>query len=82
MFLTDDHAKLNVVHGLVGSKYRPANGTEGDIFYSYYCENCTVCDECEIREKTLIYSEEDESYPIEWQYNQLGQPTCTAYIYD
>lgn len=63
-------------------KYRPSNGTEGDIFMSKWCANCiedTELSPCEIIFRTLTYNEDDEEYPDKWTYNDAGIPICTAF---
>lgn len=66
---------------LVGQKYRPSNATEGDIFFSNYCDCCKhdIEQNCSIIAKTMLYDTKDEKYPHEWQYSELGQPICTKY---
>jgi len=72
-----------------GKKYRPSNGSEGEIFTDYYCARCvreefmhTMNDndkKCEILTSTMFFDVDDEKYPSEWQYTKDGQPTCTAF---
>ena len=88
MKLFDDNL-ANKLKKRVGQKYRPSNGTEGDIFTSYYCANClneewmhTGNDndkKCEILSNTMIFDIDLKEYPSEWQYTKEGQPTCTAF---
>ena len=81
--------------GKAGEKYRPANGYEGEIFFSFWCRHCerdksmhedcdiTECDEdqlCEIIADTMIFDVDDDGYPHQWTYGLDGQPCCTAYI--
>lgn len=78
-----------------GEKYRPSNGTEGQLFLDAFCRRCqrdsamragapeNVCksDECcEIIGLTMILDIEDPDYPAEWQYGQDGQPCCTQFV--
>jgi hypothetical protein len=78
-----------------GEKYRPSNGTEGEIFITSWCGKCQrdkamregfdidECDDnerCDIIANTFAYDVEDPEYPIEWQYDKDGQPCCTAYV--
>lgn len=78
-----------------GKKYRPSNGTEGEIFFEGWCRQCQndkamregcdldECDDnerCDIIAKTFAYDTEDAEYPIEWQYGKDGQPCCTAFV--
>ena len=64
-----------------GMKWRPSNGTEGDIFMESWCAKCKrdINFDCEIIAKTMVFSFDDERYPKEWQYGEDGQPKCTAY---
>jgi len=66
-----------------GEKYRPSNGTEGEIFKESYCYRCIEDDGedklCEILTNTMFYDTKDEEYPEEWQYGTDGQPICTAF---
>jgi hypothetical protein len=67
-----------------GELYIPSNGTEGDGFLSYYCDQClhekyshTMQDgdlECGILIEALIGEQ-----PKEWQYDVNGEPACTAW---
>ena len=67
-----------------GQKYRPSNGTEGDMFMESFCDRCQHDDlendmPCQIIAKTFYLDVDDEDYPEEWQYAAGGQPTCTKY---
>ena len=77
-----------------GEKYRPSNGTEGDIFQSAFCEHCkrdkvlngTVSmedadgeDYCGIIAETMARDKDDPKYPQEWQIGADGQPCCIAF---
>lgn len=65
--------------------YRPSNGTEGDIFMSRFCFECTRCNmeedaagpPCGILGRALGYSLGDPEYPAEWIQDDHG-PRCTA----
>jgi len=68
-------------------KYRPSNGTEGEIFTDQYCMNCIHCDpdprgkkQCLILCKTLVYDLNDKEYPTEWIVNDDGFPICTEWV--
>ena len=67
-----------------GKKWRPSNGTEGEIFIEEYCHNC-ICDDpenelyCSIIAQSMAYDIDEEQYPSEWQIGKDGQPTCTNY---
>ncbi|WP_153116047.1 hypothetical protein [Rhodocyclus tenuis] len=78
-----------------GKKYRPSNGTEGEIFISHWCFACQrdkalredrdvfECDDnerCDIVGNTMCYDVEDEKYPKEWRIGNDGQPCCTAFV--
>lgn len=61
-----------------GEPYRPANGTEGDIFEYHWCRRCCNDNEdagiyCEIL--SLAYLGEQ---PEEWVYAE-NKPVCTAF---
>lgn len=71
-----------------GELYRPANGTEGDIWESILCEGCahykpdkygTDCESGLIMAAMAHYTNED-GYPKEWVYDSNGDPTCTAWV--
>ncbi|WP_299533421.1 hypothetical protein [uncultured Herbaspirillum sp.] len=71
-----------------GQKYRPSNGTEGELFIESWCCQCARDassqandDECcEIIGKTFAFSEDDPEYPAEWQYGTNGQPMCKSFV--
>ncbi|MEW7009514.1 hypothetical protein [Lentilitoribacter sp. EG35] len=71
-----------------GGTYRPSNGTEGDIFMSYWCENCLLFNfeepdkACDINLRAMAHSIGENAYPAEWQYNNGGEPVCTAFAED
>jgi hypothetical protein len=65
--------------------FRPANGSEGDIFLAIFCEHCTRDADrenspCQILGNSLFLDVTDPGYPTEWQYNSNGVPVCTAFI--
>ena len=66
-----------------GAKYRPSNGTEGEMFMERWCYRCTKDDQqnvfCPIIAKTMAFDVDNPEYPSEWQYNPQGQPICTAF---
>lgn len=63
-----------------GEKWRPSNGTEGNLFIAAHCMKCMEDgDNCEILGLTFAHDVEDAEYPAEWQYGKDGQPTCTAF---
>jgi hypothetical protein len=61
-----------------GKPYRPANGTEGDIFCARWCSHCVVYESgeigvfCEILTASLFRQSE------EWVYWE-NKPVCTAF---
>ena len=71
-------------------KYRPSNGCEGDWFLSNFCSNCIhgkfehtgdIKDNpCEIASNSMLFDLKDKEYPEEWQYDEKGEPTCTAFV--
>jgi len=70
-------------------KYRPSNGTEGEIFTAVHCFQCErdnydletgEGEPCEILGRTMVHSRDDDEYPSEWTFDQEGNPTCTAFI--
>lgn len=79
---TDDHAEELKKHA--GEKWRPANGQEGDMFYSHFCESCKNEDKdndkyCPIYGLTMIHNVEDDEYPAQWRIWENGKPVCTDY---
>lgn len=72
-----------------GKKFRPSNGTEGEIFMDAFCYRCihekwshTQNDndaKCGILSATMIYDYKDEKYPSEWTFAENGYPVCTAW---
>lgn len=64
-------------------RWRPSNGTGGDIFYSRWCEHCERerypdSKPCGILTKTLIYRMDDKKYPKQWVRDDEG-PKCLAF---
>ncbi len=77
-------------------KYRPSNGTEGDIFEDRFCNRCKReakfrrtedgSDGCSILMKVMAYAVDDPKYPAEWIVN-LHDPygstaRCTAFRHE
>ncbi|MGJ8619594.1 MAG: hypothetical protein ACSHWN_04625 [Methylophilaceae bacterium] len=65
-------------------KYRPSNGTEGDIFYAGWCARCINdnpqdFDLCPILGNTMCYDLDDDEYPNEWVWED-SRPICTAFV--
>lgn len=61
--------------------YRPANGTEGMIFESRFCDLCVrdIDQDCDIHNRALLHDDDEPEYPREWTYDSMGYPTCTAF---
>ena len=79
MFI-EDLAELN--KEMVGQKYRPSNGTEGEMFMEMFCYNCKHDGEykqCDLIALSMVFNVEDDKYPKEWQYREDGQPLCTKF---
>ena len=58
-----------------GKKYKPSNGTEGEIFMSRFCHQCKRIDEpCPILGRVFFGKEVDE-----WAISKHGHPECTAF---
>lgn len=67
-------------------KYQPSNGTEGMMFCSKFCDRCIHQHpdpnhekQCLILSATLCLSVSDPEYPVEWCYDENGNPQCTAW---
>jgi hypothetical protein len=60
--------------------YRPANGTEGEIFMSKFCEKCEYDrnEDCEIILLSMCNYTTDPDYPKYWIYKN-GKPICTKF---
>ena len=77
--------------GTPGESYRPANGTEGDMFESDFCWLCrkfydpgdgTYKDDgfhCPIHCSAFLFPEDHPEYPKEWIYGENGWGKCTAF---
>jgi len=67
-----------------GEKYRPANGTEGEIFIDRQCSQCQKNMDgtklCDIIADTMLFNVDEDEYPSEWVYGADGQPCCTAFV--
>jgi len=60
--------------------YRPCNGTEGDLFFSCWCDCCARNDGgCEILSATMLFRVTDRDYPPEWRTDEAHGPRCTAF---
>lgn len=67
-------------------KYRPSNGTEGEIFESMFCDRCKQDRDgsCLIHTLALAHVEDDPLYPVEWvapvgANDYPGDAKCTAF---
>lgn len=68
--------------------YRPANGTEGEMFTAHFCDRCQHeaawradperAAACLINVRAFAYDVGDPEYPSEWISGPEG-PTCTAF---
>ncbi len=68
----------------MGDKYRPSNGTEGDIFHAKWCAPCSRNNPdkdvfCPIIGAAMAYDIDDPEYPDAWQYGKDGKPMCTKH---
>lgn len=63
-------------------KYRPSSGTEGASFIDAWCSDCARDEDesCEILARTFRFDVGDDEYPQEWNYDEAGQPICTAFV--
>lgn len=71
----------NALKAHAGEKYRPSNGSEGDMFFSRWCAHCTKDEDenCSLILASLMCDVDDPEYPVEWCYGEDGQPKCTAF---
>ena len=62
-------------------KYRPSNGTEGEMFMDEFCFQCKfdINEDCEILADTFCYNINDPEYPEEWTYDKNNNPICTKF---
>jgi hypothetical protein len=87
MFPTDDAEAFFKKNA--GKKYRPSNGTEGEIFVDNFCADCVHDadhradpeggDGCAILAATLALDIDHPDYPAQWIWGEDGQPRCTAH---
>lgn len=88
-------SRVAAVEEMAGRKYRPSNGTEGELFIGAWCCHCArdrslregvdydECDDdevCGIVARTFAHDVDAPEYPVEWQYDLRGEPVCTAFI--
>lgn len=65
--------------------YRPSSGTEGEVFMSEWCANCSMAnfdeegEACMINVRTMVLDINDPDYPPEWNFTNGGVPQCTAF---
>lgn len=71
----------DILKAHAGEKYRPSSGSEGDMFFSRWCQHCKKdsIGMCPLILAALTYNVCDPEYPAEWQYGEDGQPKCTAF---
>ena len=76
-----DHEFATAMKHRAGNKWRPSNGTEGEIFIDSWCGECKrdKNQNCPILAATFAHAVTDEAYPKEWQYGDDGQPKCAAF---
>ena len=72
-----------------GQQYIPANGSEGEAFFSWWCTQCqrdksmregADLDDCDDDEKCEIIAASFRGEAKEWVYGPDGQPMCTAFV--
>lgn len=80
-------AKLTVEHA--GQQYTPSNGTEGEAFWSWWCNRCerdkvmngTVCEaDAGDDDMCQILGASFRGEAKEWVYGHDGQPMCAAFV--
>lgn len=62
-----------------GEPWRPANGTEGELFEGSVCVDCRKQEDCSIPLRAMCFGVTDREYPGEWRISKSGQPCCTAF---
>ena len=67
----------------IATKYRPANGAEGDFFMEQFCNRCIHDDPdnlklCSIIAASMSFDVEEEGYPDDWRCGENG-PICTKF---
>ena len=63
-------------------KYRPSNGSEGEMFEAQFCDNCLFSKTslgCPIQTAAMAYDIDDPRYPGVWCVDEEGCPTCTMF---
>jgi len=65
-------------------KYRPSNGTEGEMFMEQFCYQCTHDHVdgpyCDIIARTMAFDADDPEYPEEWIMNDnFADAKCTKF---
>ena len=67
-------------------RYRPSNGTEGEIFQEEWCERCakdSPSRPCSILTRTMALAVDEPGYPKQWVRDAEGDwprnPRCTAF---
>jgi len=72
---------------LANKPYRPANGSEGDMFQEIFCKKCVFDDYdndlyCDILGNSMAFAVDDKEYPKEWVHDKNGYPICTKFFSD
>lgn len=77
MIYPDDMALHHIMTGAVGRSWRPANGSEGDMWRAAACGPCFWAGICSIEDRAMASRPGDDDYPSQWQIGPDGQPMCT-----
>ena len=73
--LTCGAARLELIH----FKYRPSNGTEGEVFCNKFCARCEEEETCHIPSQARAFDTREPEYPKQWVYDAENKPTCTSF---
>lgn len=89
--MSSDNKVLYQFPDRCGKPFRPANGTEGEMFMEAFCYQCIHErwthrmkedrdeDKCDTMSRSILYDLEDKEYPNEWVFNSEGWPVCTRW---
>lgn len=84
MIYTDDHAER--LKDRSGQRWRPANGTEAEMFLEMSCDGCDIVKiyggPCDILDRAFMCDIDHPEYPDELQIGINGQPVCTQRLVD
>lgn len=69
-------------------RYRPSNGTDGDIFVSQWCSQCIheqgfrdgTGDGCAILAAAFAHDVDSPEYPMEWTLDSEANAECPAFV--